>query len=155
VLLGVVEIFQGAPLVPHARLEGLREPPVQHAFREPRLLADRIGFIVVGRGEQRGLETHDARPLVALFRGPERGHVLSVLHLVEPSSRGGAVRAVLVEAARVEHRIRLRHALGVRSLARVEHVVERHDAVLPARQRAAEEREVTIVLEAFLEVVAR
>ena len=43
----LIQILQRAALVPHARLEGLGEPPVQHALGEARLLADHVGFIVV------------------------------------------------------------------------------------------------------------
>ena len=53
-----------------------------------------------------------------------------------------------------EHRVGLRHALGVGALARVEHVVEGDDAVLPLGERAAHEREIAVVLQAFLEIVA-
>ena len=150
----LVQILQRAALVPHARLEAFREAPVQHALGEPRLLADDVGLVVIGRGEQRGFEPHDARPLVALLRGAERGDVLRGFDLVELPAGVGALRAVLVEPARGEHRVGLRHALGVGALARVEHVVEGDDAVLPLRQRAAEEGEIAVVLEAFLEIVA-
>ena len=75
----LVEILERAALVPHARLEGFGEPPVQHALGEARLFADHVGFVVVRRGQQRRFEAHDARPLVALLRRAERRHVLAPL----------------------------------------------------------------------------
>ena len=149
-----VEVFQRAVLLPEPRLERVVEAELQHAphQRQPRAEVGVRGRL--RRAGESGLHAPDARPLLALGGGAERGHVAPGLDAAQFVREGGVALLQLLHGARGEQRVRTRQPLGVGALARLDHVLEGGHALVPASERAVQEQQVAVVLQSLLEVVS-
>ena len=150
-----VEILDGTMLLPHACFEGVVQAEVEHSLHEPHPRAQLGIFRGVGRSSQRGLQALYPRPLTALLIGTQCRNISAFLNSVDPRFELRPALLQLVDRTRSEQRVYPRKALSVRMLARVDHVAEGFHAVAPATEHLLHEPQITEVLQAFLEVMAR
>ena len=147
------EILQPAMLLPQARVEGVVHTKLQYPLDQRQSHAQvRVLGCVGSRGERR-LHTLHARPLLALERGAERGHVVLRLDGAQLICQRDVALLQLADRARGEQRIRPWQPLGVGVFARLDHVLKGAHAVAPALQRAVQIHEVAVVLQSLLEIV--
>ena len=95
------------------------------------------------------------RPRLLLFLGAERDDVLAALDRLQARLELDAARRHGVEIDARQARVDFRQPLHVRALARVEDVVEGAEALDPTVEIAIELQQVAVVLEPFLETIAR
>ncbi len=148
------QILQRPVLLPQPRVVGIVQAEIQHALDEPRAFAQLRAVGRVGCTGERPFHTLDTRPLLALIVGAEGGDVVPGFDRLQPA---GEVQVALLQPGqrtRGEQCVHPRQPLGVGTLARRDHVLERIHAVAPAPQQAAHVGEVAVVLETFLKVVS-
>jgi hypothetical protein len=101
------------------------------------------------------LDAPQSRPGTLFLGSTQSGNVAGFLDLVDARLEFHALLRQTVEIGRRHDGIGLRHALVVRLLARVEHVIVGRHIPAPAVQIAAHVVELAIILQPFLKLVAR